>query len=200
MSLCLFTMLYWRLLEALAHQSSMKLLIQPLVRFNISIKNNLGLHQQHSNSPNATATQPGTCGWGCDSLFLNHSVRVLCIQPGKAGQARRGTVWQTEGTEGTLTVPETGRKETMYRHYIMTMCLSTHSIHTDSNTMVAVWLPKSVQLTETYGRQRGKKKGVRGGRTNNRREGGARRRSGSISECQSMPEQTLLFHIQCLNI
>lgn len=39
----------------------------------------------------------------------------------------------------------------------MAMCLSTRSIHTDSNTMVAVWLPKSVQLAETYGRLREKR-------------------------------------------
>lgn len=39
----------------------------------------------------------------------------------------------------------------------MAMCLSTRSIHTDSNTMVAVWLPKSVQLAKTYGRLREKR-------------------------------------------
>lgn len=90
----------------------------------------------------------------------NHS-RVLGIQPGKAGHAIRA--WKERQPDrrrqlrGTFTVRETRRKETTYRHYIMAMCLSTHSIHTDSDTMVAVWLPKSVQLTETYGRQREKR-------------------------------------------
>lgn len=155
------------------------------------------INQKHFGAATASPHAKCHCNPTCHTSLRfqpslsNHS-RVLGIQPGKAGHAIRAKKERQPDRQrqlrGTFTVKETWRKETTYRHYIMAMCLFTQSIHTDSNTMVAVWLPKSVQLTETYGRLR-ERRGVQ--RITEGKE--ARRRAGSISVCQSMPGQTLFF-------